>query len=129
MSDTQTPAAAAAAAAPAPTKESFGEKVLHGLEDVAEFPVKLITWGEKAEKVLSSAIGDQPELKTVLTTLVAKAESIGSAGLTAGAGSGLNLVADSAVLADATDFFTYVKATVVPLIESIYDQVKTDVGE
>jgi hypothetical protein len=98
------------------------------VKDVVEAPVKLIEWGSKAEKVLATAIAEQPELKTVLTQLVTKAESIGTAALSAGGSSGLNLTADEAVLADATDLFIFVKNTVAPLVESIYGQIKSDVA-
>ncbi len=124
MSTTNTPVAAAA---PAPAKESFGEKLEHVLGDIVEAPVKLITWGEKAEKVIQTAIADQPQLQSVLATLVKDAASIGTAAVTAGGTSGLNLTADASVLANAEAFFTYVHGTVIPLIETIYDQVKADI--
>jgi hypothetical protein len=128
------PAAAApvavAAASPAPVvKRTFCQECGHILTEIVEAPIKLITWGEKAEKVLATAIADQPELKTVLTTIVTKAEAIGTAGVAAAGGAGLNLTADAAVLADAEDFFVYVKTTVVPLIESIYGEVKADITQ
>jgi len=97
------------------------------LKDIVEAPVELINWGFKAEKVLATAIKDQPQLKTVLTALIKQAESIGTAGIAAAGGSGLNLTADATVLADAEAFFAYVKSNVVPLVESIYGEVKADV--
>jgi hypothetical protein len=117
-----------AAATPAP-KKSFCEKCGQVLLDIVEFPVKLITWGEKAEKVLATAIKDQPELKDVLTQIVTRAEAIGGAAVAAAGGDGINLTADATVLADAEQFFLYIKSTLVPIVEAIYGEVKADITQ
>jgi hypothetical protein len=86
-----------------------------------------LTFTDKAASVLATAIKDQPELKTALTTLVTKAEAIGADAATDVAGKGLDLVSDAKTLADVEALFGWIMATLVPLVESVYDEVKTDV--
>ncbi len=110
-------------------------KFEQGLKDVGhvalnvvdgKYIAEAVTWTEKAESVLATAIKDQPELKATLTTLVQKAEAIGTDAVTDVAGKGLNLAADAKTLADAEAFFAWIISTLVPLIESVYTEVKTD---
>jgi hypothetical protein len=86
-----------------------------------------LTWTEKAAAVIATAIADQPELKATLTTLVQKAEAIGADAVSDVAGKGLDLTADAKTVADFEAFLTWIKATLVPQIESIYGQITTDV--
>jgi hypothetical protein len=106
------------------------EAIGHGLkvaaEDVArgiEYPVVFLM---KAEKVLASAIQDQPEIKTAVLQLVSQAQAV--IGDTAGAVAekGFNLSQDAKALADAEAFFSYFKSTFIPLVEKIYSEVSTD---
>jgi hypothetical protein len=88
-----------------------------------------ITWTEKAASVLATAIKDQPALKTALTTLVTKAEAIGADAVTDAAGKGLDLASDAKTLADVEALFAWIMSTLVPLIESVYAEVETDVTQ
>ena len=101
--------------------ETIGTDVLKGVEA----PFKFI---DKAEQVLATAIKDEPELKTVITTLVQKASTIGAAVTLDVSEKGVNLIDDATTLSELKDFFTYFNASVVPVIESVYGQVKTDVA-
>lgn len=100
--------------------EDVGKDIVKVIEDPFKFVVK-------AEKVLQTAITDQPELKTVLTTMVQKAEEVGASAVLAGSSKGLNLAEDATALQQAQAFFEYFKASVVPVIEKVFAQVKADV--
>jgi len=120
-----TPAAAPAAA---PVKESLGEKLEHIGEDVVkviEFP---ITFAEKATKILATAEQLDPSLKANIALLLTKAEAIASASTAVAAGDGVNFAADATAVADIGAFFTFVKATIVPELETAYAAIKTDVA-
>lgn len=92
-----------------------------------KYIVEALSWTEKASAVLATAIMEQPTLKATLTDLVNKAEAIGADIVADAAGKGLNLAADAKTLADVEDFFKWFTATVVPLVESIYGELKTDI--
>jgi uncharacterized protein YbjQ (UPF0145 family) len=87
---------------------------------------KALTFSEKAASVIATAIKDSPQLKAALTELVTKAEAIGADAVVDAAGKGINLAADAKTLADAEAFFTWIISTLVPLVESVYSEVKTD---
>lgn len=86
-----------------------------------------LSWTEKAAAVLGTVITEQPTLKATFTDLVSKAETIGADIAVDAAGKGLNLASDAKTLADVEDFFKWFTATVVPLIESVYGELKTDI--
>jgi hypothetical protein len=98
-----------------------GLDIVHAIE----VPFKFII---KADKVLNTVVKDQPELASVLATLVQKAEEVGAASLLAGSDKGLNLAEDAAALAQVEAFFAWFKATVVPEIEKVFDEIKTDLA-
>lgn len=99
----------------------------HGIEVAVKDVVEIPKFVVKAAAVLGTAIKDQPEVKNVLTTLVSKAEAITASGALDVSQKGLNLISDAATIALVQDFFTYVKTAVVPMVESIYEDVKSDV--
>ena len=101
--------------------ENVGKDVVKGVEA----PFK---WIGKAEKVLATAIKDQPELRTTVITLVQKAEAITASGVKDVGEKGLNLQDDAATLALVEDFFSYFQQTLVPIVEKVYAEVKTDVA-
>jgi hypothetical protein len=104
--------------------EKIATDVGHGLEKVAEFPKFVV----KAAAVVGTAIKDQPQVKEVLTTLVSDGEAIIASGALDIAGKGLNLINDAATLALVEAYFAYIKSTVIPMVETIYGQVKADVS-
>ena len=73
--------------------ETVGKKILGYLEA----PIKFLV---KAEKVLATAIKDQPELKSVITDVVTKAEGLAGDIAAAAASKGLNWIADAKLVAD-----------------------------
>jgi hypothetical protein len=89
--------------------------------------VKGVEFLPKAEKVISSAIKDQPLVKNAILSLVAQGTKIVEDGSVAAAQKGVNLLADAATLADAEAFFAYFRATFIPIVESVYAEVKADV--
>jgi hypothetical protein len=109
--------------------EAGVEKVGHVALNVVDghYIADALTWTEKATAVLETAITDQPELKTTLTTLVTKVEAIGADLVVDATGKGVNLVSDAKTIADVTAFLTWAKGTLVPTIEAIYGQITADV--
>lgn len=99
--------------------ETVGKDIVKVIEEPFKFVVK-------AEAVIATAIKDDPEIKAVITTLVQKASEVGAAAVLAGGSKGLNLAEDSAALSQAEAFFEWFKATVVPLVEKVYGEIKTD---
>lgn len=93
-----------------------------------KYIVEALSWTEKASAVLATVIKEQPDLKETLTELVSKAETIGADIVADAAGKGLNLASDAKTLADVEDFFKWFSSTVVPLIESVYGELKTDIS-
>ena len=110
----------------------MSNKFTHAIETAGKDVIKGITYpftyAYKASKVLATVIKDQPVLKVLLTQMVQKAEQIAADGLAAGGAKGLNLAEDAVVLADAEAFFVWFKANVVPEIETVYGEIKTDVS-
>jgi hypothetical protein len=103
----------------------------HGLkvagEDVVkavEYPVEFLV---KAEKVIASAIQDQPEIKTAVLSLIKQAQTVIADTVGATAEKGIDLAADAKALADAEAFFGYFKSTFIPLVEEVYTEVAADI--
>lgn len=111
------------------TKETFVEKIEHVGEDIAKAVEYPILFAEKAEKVIGTAIKNDPAVKAILLSLVTQAESVAKLTAADVAEKGLNFADDEATLAAVEAFFTYVKVTVIPGIEAIYGQIKVDVTE
>jgi hypothetical protein len=88
-----------------------------------EYPVEFLT---KAEKIIASAIKDQPEIKTAVLNLVKQAQTVIADSVSVAAGKGIDLVADAKALADAETFFGYFKSTFIPLVEQVYAEVAAD---
>ncbi len=115
--------------------EAIGHDVKVGAVDVAKGVEKGVEYAVihpiefcvKAEKVLASAIKDQPEVKNAVLALVKQASSVIADVGTDVAEKGINLQDDAKTLADAEAFFNYFKANFIPLVESLYAEVKADV--
>jgi hypothetical protein len=106
------------------------EAIGHGLkvaaEDVAkavEYPIEFLV---KAEKVLASAIQNQPAIKTAVLNMIKQAETVIADTSTVVADKGFDLTVDAKALADAEAFFGYFKNTFVPLVEKVYSEVTVD---
>ena len=79
-------------------------------------------------KILATAEQLDPSLKANIALLLTKAEAIASASTAVAAGDGVNFAADATAVADIGAFFTFVKATIVPELETAYAAIKTDVA-
>ena len=104
----------------AKTLENAGKDVLHAVESP-------FTFLDRASAVLETAIKDQPVLKTDLTLLVQKASLIGASVAVDAGQRGLNLAADAATLAQVEAFFQWFNATIIPVVETVYKEIHTDV--
>lgn len=100
--------------------ETVGENIVTGVEYPVEFLVK-------AERVITSAIKDQPQIKTSVIELIKQAQGVIGDVATAGSAKGLDLASDAKTLADAEAFFAYFKNTFVPLVEQGYSEVAADI--
>jgi hypothetical protein len=100
--------------------EKIGEDILHGVEE----PFKFIG---KTVKVLETAIKDQPVLKADLAALVTQVKAIAEGATVDLAAKGLDPVTDLTTLQQLESLFLFIKNTLVPEIETIYEQVKEDV--
>lgn len=107
------------------------QEIGHGIKvaavDVAkgiEYPISFLV---KAESVITSAIKDQPEIKSAVISLITQAESVIGDVATASAAKGINLASDAKALSDAESFFEYFKSTFIPLVEAVYKEVAADV--
>ncbi len=100
----------------------------HGIEvaaiDVAKVAECPVTFLIHAEKVIVSAIKDQPEIKAAVLELIKQAETVIADVAKAGSADGINLEDDAQALTDAEAFFTYFKYTFVPLVEHVTPRSK-----
>lgn len=106
--------------------QEVGHAIEVAAEDVAKavaYPVKFLV---KAEKVIASAIHDQPAIKSAVLDLVKQADTVVTDIGTDVAAKGLNLTSDAKTLADAEAFFTYFRDTFIPLVEQVYGEVAAD---
>ena len=99
--------------------EHLGGDVLRGIE-----------WPFQHAAALAALIGDglkrEPEVKTVVVTLVQKFEAIGPDALAAYGSKGANIVEDAATLEDVKAAFSYFTGTFLPTVEAAYKQLKSD---
>jgi hypothetical protein len=90
--------------------------------------VQPIEFAVKAEKVIATAIKDQPIVRDAVTSLVKQATTVINDFKT-DVGDGLfNLRADEQTFKDAEAFFNWFKDSFIPAIEQVYGDVSTDVG-
>jgi hypothetical protein len=103
------------------------EDVAHAAVDTGKVIVKVVEFLPKVEAVIASAIKDQPEVKSAILDLVKQATAVIGDVATDAADKGINLAADAELLADAEQFFSYFKSEFIPMVESVYAEIKTDV--
>jgi hypothetical protein len=99
-----------------------------GLETVGHDIVIAVEFLPKAEKVIATAIKDQPAVKAAVLELIAQGTKVVGDVSTVAADKGINLAADTQALTDAEAFFTYFKNTFIPAVEAVYEEVKADVA-
>lgn len=115
--------------------KTIGHDVKVGAEDVGKGVEKAVEYAivhpiefcVKAEAVIASAIKDSPEVKTAVLDLVKQANGVIGDVATDIADKGINLSANAKTLTDAEAFFTYFKSTFIPLVESLYAEIKAEV--
>jgi hypothetical protein len=100
--------------------EIASEDVLHSIE----YPVKFLV---AAERVITDAIREQPDIKAAVLDLVSKAELVIGDVTLAAAQRGFDLASDAKALADAEAFFGWFRSDFVPLVTKVYGELKEDV--
>jgi hypothetical protein len=102
-------------------------EVGHVAETVGKDIIKAVDYLPHVISLLDTAIKDEPEVKTLIATLVTQASAVISTGTAAVSGEGVNLTADLATLASAEAFFTYFKNTFIPAAEGLYKDIAADI--
>ncbi len=107
-------------------------KIGDGIETAATDVVKVVTdsvsFLNKAESVIVTAIKDQPAIKAAILQLISQANSVIADGSKAVASDGTNIAADGITITAAEVFFTYFEKTFIPLVESLYYNIKADLA-
>ena len=116
--------------------EAIGHGIETGVKDVGNAVVKgvdvaivqPIQFAVKAEKVISTAIKDQPVVRDAVVALVNQATTVID-DFKADVSDGLiNLRADEKTLQDAEAFFNWFKSTFIPQMEQVYGDLSADVS-
>jgi len=116
--------------------EAIGHGIETGVKDVGKVVVKgvdvaivqPIEFAVKAEKVISTAIKDQPIVRDAVTALVKQATTVVNDFKTDVSDGFINLRQDEKTLQDAEAFFNWFKSTFIPQIEKVYGDLSADVS-
>ena len=116
--------------------EAIGHGIKVGAEDVGKTVAKgvdvaivqPIEFAVKAEKVISTAIKDQPIVRDAVVALVKQATTVIDDFKTDVGGDFINLKADEQTLKDAEAFFNWFKSTFIPQIEQVYGDIASEVS-
>ena|SRR5579863_9509430 len=116
--------------------DAIGHGIKTGAEDVGKAVVKgvdvaivqPIEFAVKAEKVISTAIKDQPIVHDAVVALVNQANTVINDFKTDVSDGLINLTADEQTLKDAEAFFNWFKSTFIPQIEQVYGQIASEVS-
>ena len=90
--------------------------------------VQPIEFAVKAEKVIATAIKDQPVVRDAVTALVKQATTVINDFKTDVGDAFIDLKADEQTLKDAEAFFNWFKTSFIPAIEQVYGDVSADVS-
>jgi len=102
-------------------------KIPHVIELAANDVWKVVDFLPHAVAVLTTAIKDEPTVKTLITELVQQAGAVITDTTLAATKEGIDLTADAAALAAAEAFFTWFKGTFIPGVEQIYKDIAAQV--
>jgi hypothetical protein len=92
---------------------------------VVESPVTLLI---KTEKVLATAIKDQPLVKEVVVTLAKDGVAIAANLAAVIASKGISWTADLALVQEVESFFTSdILGKLVPVVEQVYGDIENDI--
>lgn len=106
--------------------EKIGHEIGLAGKDVEHEVLDVVEWLPKAEVVVTTAIKDQAEFKAATLDLLKLGSTVVADVAVDTADKGINLTADKQTLIAAEAFFTYFKNTYVPMIESVFEQVKAN---
>jgi hypothetical protein len=116
--------------------KAIGHGIETGVKDVGKAVVKgvdvaivqPIEFAVKAEKVISTAVKDQPVVRDAVTALVKQATTVID-DFKADVNDGLfNLRQDEKTIQDAEAFFNWFKSTFIPQIEKVYGDLSAEVS-
>lgn len=116
--------------------EAIGHGIETGAKDVGKVVIKgvdvaivqPIEFAVKAERVISTAIKDQPIVREAVVALVKQATTVIDDFKTDVSDGLINLRADEQTLKDAEAFFNWFKSAFVPQIEQVYGDVSAGVS-
>ena len=116
--------------------EAIGHGIETGAKDVGKAVAKgvdvaivqPIEFAVKAEKVISTAIKDQPVVRDAVMAMVKQASTVIDDFKTDVAEGFINLRADEKTLQDAEAFFNWFKSTFIPQMEKVYGDLSADVS-
>jgi hypothetical protein len=95
-------------------------------QKIGAFFTDVVTFGEKLGVIFTQLQADSPELRTALTGLVSKLEAVGGDATLEIASDGSNLPEYFALANDSVAAVKYFRASVLPVIEQVYAQLKGD---
>ena len=116
--------------------EAIGHGIETGVKDVGKAVVKgvdvaivkPIEFTIKAEKVISTAIKDQPIVRDAVVAMVKQATTVIDDFKADVSDGFINLRADEKTLQDAEEFFNWFKSTFIPQMERVYGDLSADVN-
>ncbi len=116
--------------------EAIGHGIETGAVDVGKGVAKAVNvavvqpieFGVKAEKVLASAIKDQPIVRDAVVALVKQATTVVQDFKTDVSDDLINLTQDEQTLKDAQAFFNWFKSTFIPTVEQVYGDISADLN-
>jgi len=114
--------------------EAIGHGIKIGAEDLGKVVVKGVDVGIvhpiefalKAEKVIATAIKDQPIVRQAVVALVQQATAVINDFKTDVSDGFINLRADEQTLKDAEAFFNWFKSSFIPTMEQVYGDIAAD---
>lgn len=101
------------------------EKIVADVENVAKEPIAIAT---KVKTIFEQVTADTPQLRTVFVGLVGKLEAVSgeiTADVSAG---GVNISGDVKTFQDAAAAISYFRTTVLPVVEQVFGQIKSDLN-
>jgi hypothetical protein len=106
---------------------------MNGFEKAVEDVGKVVAWpfvhAAKVVEVLTTALEDEPTVKTAIVGLVQQIETVTADGAIAISADGINLPDDLAEVAAAQTLFAYVKNVFLPAVEKAYKDLDSAVTE
>jgi hypothetical protein len=104
--------------------EDVGKGVAKGIDVAVVRPIQFTV---KAEKVIASAIKDQPVIRDAVASLVQQATTVIDDFKTNVAEGLIDLKADEQTLRDAEIFFNWFKSSFIPTVEQVYGNIAADI--